>query len=186
MKTLQQLKNMLPLLFCMVVCLCSGQAFEKWTKGPKYLTFVTLKKSEIKEIITANKHRERETKIMLDGDSMLIHVIEPVLVAWDEKGDEIDTMNVIDHTLFFDSSSVCVRDVKKYLVSKDPDYEALFATRSLRWKWKKTSTPDLYVTVYKFHLSMKMQKSTRRPPLTLIYTLHPAWTKEEYSRYFSE
>jgi hypothetical protein len=182
----RNLKNILPVLFCLAVCLCKGQVLENWTKGSKYHTFITIKKSEIRAIIADNKYREWETTLVLDSDSMIIRVIEPVLVAWGENGDEIDTLNVINHTLYFDSASVCVRDVKRYLSSKDPDHEAFFATRNLMWKWKRTSAPGLYVTVYRFHISMKIQQSIQQPRLVLLYRLHPGWTKEEYNKFFSK
>jgi hypothetical protein len=174
-------------LFCLSGCFCAGQiVIENMTKGPKYTTFVTLKKSKIKETILKNEYKEWETKLMVDADSMVVHVIEPVLVAWDDDKNtrEYDTMNVIDHILYFDSLSTCVKDVKRFIFSKEPDYQAFFATRNLSWKWKKTSAEGLYVSRFKFHLSMQIRRSTESPQLMITHRMHPNWTKEEYEKYF--
>lgn len=180
------LRAILLLLFYIIPVFSNGQIIvENMTKGPKYTTFITLNKNTIKEIIAKNKYKEWETKLNHDGDTLIIDVIEPILVSW-ENEDIYDTMNVIHHILTFDSSSVCNKDIKEFTFSKNPGYEIGFATRNLSWRWKKSSIKDLYLSKYKFRLSMEIQKPTKQTSLTIIYTLNPNWTKEEYNKHFTK
>jgi hypothetical protein len=153
----------------------------------EYTHFTGMTKDEIRQKIAQSEKRDGKywtAKIAEKGDGMKIHCISST-EALDEKDAKLDTLKIIDHELFFDSSEICTYDSATYLYSDDIEYDTRLATSSgLFWKWKKTNVNHLFINKHKKKLTLYVQQKTSSLPLLLIYEFHPNWTRKDYKKKF--